>query len=749
MLASVWLKNTLKYPHFWCSLAAIGWPGFAAATPFGVFTEFGFDARSLLLAGIIAGSMGFAVLAGGIFLRAAAASRKAARRASEASEQLERESASLQSLLAAEPQLLISWEAEDSPVLAAASLHHCAGIPDEVDDVVSFSSWLERESAARLKNHIDALLEDGTGFAIRVETLKGAHLETIGRVSAGGAILKIRDIENDRQESASRGKTQDGPDANDQPDGNLDVALEADQGALKRHMEAHTRTLDRIRTAVAIFSADQRLRYFNQAFSDMWTLDEPWLEAEPTEGEILDTLRQRSCLPEQANYGEWKQKHLARYESEETFEDSWHLPDGRTVQVVANHTSDGSATYLYENITEELALKSKYNALIRVQKETLDHLREGVAVFASNGRLKLFNPAYASIWKLGTEALAEEPHIDEVINWCRVLFDDDESWDEVKLAITSIDYEREPLEGQLNRPDGSILAYAGLPLPDGATLLTYVDITDSKHVENALIERNEALVAADHLKSAFISHVSYELRTPLTNIIGFADLLTRPHTGSLNEQQQEYLGDIQSSSDSLLTIINDILDLANIDAGALELNFVPVMASEVIDAAVVGVRERLKHGELELDVRIGDDVDEFPADAQRMTQVLFNLLSNAIGFSEPGNRISLDCQREGEMIAFIIEDRGRGIPEDYQENAFNRFETRPHGSRHRGAGLGLAIVKNLVELHGGTVSLKSAPGVGTTVTVRLPLDRKAGKTPSLKSQEGDSGVGASPAAATG
>jgi len=746
MLASVWLKNRYKNRHFWCSLAAIGLPGSAAANPLGVFTEFGFDARSLLLAGIITGSMGFAVFAGGIFLRAAAASRKSARRASEASDQLERESASLHCLLAAEPQLLICWEADGPPALAAASLDPCAGVPAEVEEVVSFSSWLETDSAARLKNHIDALLEDGEGFATPVETLNGAHLETIGRVSAGGVIVKIRDIDGGRERPASRSETQDGP---ERPDGNMDAALEADQGALKRHMEAHTRTLDRIGTAVAIFSTDQRLRYFNQAFTDLWKLDEPWLEAGPTEGEILDTLRQHSCLPEKANYGVWKQKHLERYESEATFEDSWHLPDGRTVQVVANHNSDGSATYLYENITEELALKSKYNALIRVQKETLDHLREGVAVFASNGRLKLFNPAFASIWKLGAEALAGEPHIDDVINWCREQLDDDESWDEVKHAITSIDYEREPQEGQLNRPDGSILAYAGLPLPDGATLLTYVDITDSKHVENALIERNEALVAADQLKSTFISHVSYELRTPLTNIIGFAELLTRPHTGPLNERQQEYLGDIQSSSDSLLTIINDILDLANIDAGALELNFVPVMAKEVIDAAVAGVRERLKHGELELEVRIGDDVEDFPADAQRMTQVLFNLLSNAIGFSEPGNRIALDCQREGEMIAFLIEDKGRGIPEDYQENAFNRFETRPHGSRHRGAGLGLAIVKNLVELHGGSVSLKSAPGVGTTVTVRLPLDRKAAKAPSFKTQEGESGVGAPPAAATG
>ncbi len=734
MLASVWLKNRNRRLHILCSLAVILLPGSAAASPLGFLAEFGFDARTLLLGGIILGSMGFAVFTGGVCLSAATAYRNAARRANQASEQLERESAALSVLIEAEPQLLINWEAESPPALAAASLGGSAGAPAEIEEVIRFSSWLESDSAARLKNHIDALLEGGEEFTIRVETIKGCHLEAIGRVSAGGAIVKIRDhAESPDRASGKAGIT----------------ASQSQQGALKRHMEAHTRTLDRIETAVAIFSDDQRLRYFNQAFTDLWKLDEPWLEAGPSEGEILDTLRQNGDLPEQANYGVWKLKHLTRYEREETFEDSWHLPDGRTVQVVANHTSDGSATYLYENITEELALKSKYNALIRVQKETLDHLREGVAVFASNGRLKLFNPAFASIWKLDADALAGEPHIDEVITWCRALLNDDESWDEVKLAITSIDYEREPLEGQLNRPDGNIMAYAGLPLPDGGTLLTYVDVTDSKNVENALIERNEALVAADQLKSAFISHISYELRTPLTNIIGFAELLTSPNTGALNERQQDYLGDIRSSSDDLKTIINDILDLATIDAGALDLELAPVMASEVIEAAAVGVRERLKHGELELEVHIGEGVKDFPADVQRMKQILFNLLSNAIGFSEPGNCITLDCHLEGDMIAFSVEDKGIGIPEDYQEKSFDRFESRANGSRHRGAGLGLTIVKNLAELHGGSVSLKSTPGVGTIVTVRLPLDRKDVTAPSHTEQEETSDVSVPPAAATG
>jgi signal transduction histidine kinase len=527
----------------------------------------------------------------------------------------------------------------------------------------------------------------------------------------------------------------------------IDVAaLETAETELSRHIEEHTRTLDNITTAVAIFSPNQRLQYFNQAFLDLWKLDEAWLATRPTDSEILDHLRRNRCLPEEADYRSWRQKRLDRYEEESTHEERWHLPDGRTIHVVANYDAGGGATYLYDNITEELALKSRFNALIHVQKETLDHLREGVAVFGTDGRLKLFNPAFSSIWKLDPQALEKGPHVDDVIGWCRVLLDDNAAWEEVKRAITGIDDARDPIEGTLTRPDGSALAYAGLPLPDGATLLTYVDITDSKRVENALLERNEALEAADRLKNAFISHVSYELRTPLTNIIGFSELLANPALGELNERQQEYLSDIRASSGDLLTIINDILDLATIDAGALDLSLVPVKASEVIEAAVVGVRERLKQAGVDLNVHVNEDAQDFVADGRRVTQVLFNLLSNAIGFSEPGGTIGIDCRREGEMTAISVEDKGRGIPEDYQESAFDRFETRPQGSQHRGAGLGLTIVKSLVELHGGSVTLKSIPGVGTTVTVRLPVHRESPAAPKDDVAVDDI---APPAAATG
>ena len=287
--------------------------------------------------------------------------------------------------------------------------------------------------------------------------------------------------------------------------------------------------------------------------------------------------------------------------------------------------------------------------------------------------------------------------------------------------MTSIVAERRPDEGQFDRPDGTVLAFAALPLPDGGTLLTYSDITDSKRAERALIEKNEALETTDRLKSDFVSHVSYELRTPLNSMLGFAQMLVEPAFGALTDKQREYEDDILSSGTTLRAIVDDILDLATIDAGSLQLQLAPVRVSTIIEAARHGVEERLKQNDVQLEIEIEEGVDEVVADASRVTQILYNLLSNAIGFSKPNSVARLTCRRDGAMLAFSVEDQGPGIPEDLRNTVFDRFESRTQGSRHRGVGLGLSIVKSLAELHGGTVALESASGEGSRFTVLLPL----------------------------
>lgn len=483
--------------------------------------------------------------------------------------------------------------------------------------------------------------------------------------------------------------------------------VESMRAAFSQQTEAHARTLDQLSTAVAIFDRSKQLVFHNMAYRQLWSLDQAWLDQKPTDSEILDRLRAARLLPEQASFRDWKAELLAAYQSLDAVgEQVWFLPDGRTLRVVMNPNPQGGITYLYDDVTESYRLASQFNASMRVQSETLDALKEGVAVFGSDGRLKLFNPAFAALWALDPAELNSQPHIDQVAQLCAPLLSDGATWSALRAMIAGLPDQRVGIEQRLLRRDGSVLDCASAPLPDGATLLTFIDITASANVER--------------LRNEFVHHVSYELRSPLTNIIGFIQFLGDPAVGPLNDKQREYAGYVMQSSTALLAIINDILDLATIDADAMELTLEEVDIAQTMQAAAEGVQDRLRESSLTLRVTAMENIGTFAADAKRIRQILFNLLSNAIGFSGPGQAIELAAARHNDEIVFSVTDEGSGIPPEILDHVFERFRTHAGKSRHRGAGLGLSIVRSFVELHGGRVDIASAPGRGTRVTCTFP-----------------------------
>lgn len=532
------------------------------------------------------------------------------------------------------------------------------------------------------------------------------------------------------------------------PIGSVGIATditEAEQlrDELDRVIGAHARTLDQLATGVAIFDPDQRLKFFNSAYARLWSLDEAWLRTEPKDGEILDRLRDQGRLEERADFRTWRTKQLKAYDSGETIEQQWHLPDGRSLRVVAEPHPLGGITYVYEDVTERVALETRYNRLLSVQKETLDHLHEGVALFGSNGRLMLFNPAFARIWQLEPATLSEEPHMDRVIAACQALTGPGDHWDELRQSVGAMGAGRQPTRGRMQRPDGVVVQYASVPLPDGATLFTYVDVTDSWRIESALRDRNEALLAADRLKTAFLSHVSYELRAPLTAIMGFAEFLDLETMGALNDKQREYLGHIRSASGELRDLINGALDLASIDAGAMELDLQPIDIQALAEDARDRAEAAATRAGLSISVDIEPDMKSFPGDEPRLRQVLDHLLSNAIGFSSEGGRITISARRSETAVEISVADEGRGIDPKVRDRIFERFETHTEGTDHRGTGLGLPIVKGLVELHQGSVAVESEPGRGTTITCSFPLNYEARRRGPVL--EAGSGLHVSPA----
>jgi len=498
------------------------------------------------------------------------------------------------------------------------------------------------------------------------------------------------------------------------------TAIEVAEAALRREVDFNARTLDQLTTAVAIFGADRRLKSCNAAYRALFDLDPAFIASRPEENAVLDRLRANRKLPEQADFRTWRSDLLAAYRSLETREQWWHLPDGKTLRVIANPNPQGGMTWVYENVTERLDLESRYNSLIQVQGETIDHLAEGVAVFGSDGRLRLRNPSFAHIWDLPPELLDRNPHVSEIVATCRQPGDDAAAWTRFTASVAGLDESRSTAAGRMDRPDGRVIDYATVPLPDGQTMVTFVDVTDTERVARALVERNEALETADAMKNAFIHHVSYELRSPLTNIIGFTQLLADTRVGPLNERQREYVGYVMSSSTALLAIVNDILDLATIDAGIMELDLSEVDIAETVNAAVEGVKDRIAEGHIVLQRDIPRAIGSFIGDGKRIRQILFNLLANAVEFSRKGGRVLIAARRHDGVIEFTVSDEGPGIPQDFLHSVFDPFASRPRGEGRGGAGLGLSIVRSFVELHGGTVDIASEEGHGATVRVRLP-----------------------------
>ena len=500
--------------------------------------------------------------------------------------------------------------------------------------------------------------------------------------------------------------------------------VEAMRAELARMIDAHRRVLDQLATGVAIFDVDRKLTFYNTAFRSLFEIDAGFLDQTPTDSAVLDRLRAARKLPEEQDFRQWKQQLYEAYRATEPREHTWYLPDGRTLRVVTTPNPEGGVTYLYDDVTESLDLHRRYDALIKVQSETLDHLAEAVAVFGSDGRVRLHNPAFHRMWKLSPEALDQHPHVEQVTAWCQALHDDSAVWRNLRAAVTAID-EREPIAASIERRDGATINMTTMPLPDGATLVTFQDVTDTVNVERALRERNEALEEADEIKIEFVHHVSYELRSPLTNIIGFAHFLGDPAFGPLTDKQREYLGYITISTNALLALINNILDLATIDAGAMTLSLTQVDIRASMEAAAEGVQDRLVKDNLTLDIRAAPAIGSFTADERRLRQILFNLLSNAVGFSPAGGTVTLSAERRPDAVVFTVVDHGPGIPPESKDKVFDWFETDSMGSGHRGTGLGLSLVRSFMQLHGGSVAIDSTPGEGTTVTCLFPVEQKA------------------------
>ena len=508
---------------------------------------------------------------------------------------------------------------------------------------------------------------------------------------------------------------------------------------LSRHISAQDDLLESSASAMAIYGADMRLKLFNNAFVALWKFDEVWLDTQPTYGEILELLREKRRLPEQANFQQFKQQQIKLFTGLlEPREEFFYLPDGKALRVIAIPHALGGILFAYEDVTDRLALERSYNTLIAVQRETLDNLHEGVAVFGEDGRLKLSNPGYLMMWHLELEFANSEPHVRDIIEKCKDLFVYDD-WESFKIQLVEQMHTRDFKSQRIERRDGKVIDWRKVPLPDGATLITYLDITDSTLVERSLRERNDALQEADKLKTEFLANVSYELRSPLTSISGFSEMLKQEYFGALSEKQKEYVQGIHHSAQHLQQLINDILDLAGIEAGFMRLEVSRFDVYAMMKSVLSLIQERSKEQHITVKFACPSKIGKMTGDETRIKQILFNLLSNALKYSDEDSIITFGAKEEGdEELVLWVEDSGQGIPLAEQQAIFSKFYKgrNQESGKRSGTGLGLSIVKSFIELHGGRVVLHSEEGKGARFECHMLRDNPDLKPMPKKTKKG-------------
>ncbi|MET0154639.1 MAG: PAS domain-containing sensor histidine kinase [Rickettsiales bacterium] len=481
---------------------------------------------------------------------------------------------------------------------------------------------------------------------------------------------------------------------------------------IEAHVSAHEDLLESSSSAMAIYGKDTRLMHYNQAFVRMFGLSVEFLDSAPAYSEVLEKLRGLRRLPEQKDFAAFRKEQVGLFNRnlKEPANEFFHLPDGRSLRVIVISHALGGLLFVYEDLTDSLRIQSSYNKLAAVQKATLDYLKEGILLIGSDGRVTLFNPRFQEIFP-GTDAfLAERPHVRELLEKTRNSYENVGSWAVFRDGFIEKSTGRNHAS-LMQEIDGRIYNVSFIPLPDGQVLASFLEVTAAAMTERMLHERNKALEEADKLKNDFLSTISYDLRTPLTSIIGFSDALKEEYFGGLAPGQRGYVRDIYGAANQLLAMINNIIDVARIRAGKFELQCSSFKTSHLI-ASVMRMADGVAK---EKGVRLAQ-LSTLPrraemfADISRLEQLLFYVTHRAVvgcGFGGAELTLCADLHRKDgrDGVEFSVrmasQDGGADV-RSVREFIYGS----PSGERIavRGADkneFGAFLVRDIVERHGG------------------------------------------------
>ncbi|OZA94699.1 MAG: histidine kinase [Erythrobacter sp. 34-65-8] len=480
--------------------------------------------------------------------------------------------------------------------------------------------------------------------------------------------------------------------------------------------EAQRQMLDQLSVGVAQFDSKRQLVFANQPFGRIFALPPGAVGIKLEFERVLSGAREAGRTPEVRDFPAWRAEHVGWFTSGGTREEAWPLSDGTHLRIVAQPMPDGGMVLIAEDRTEQLALASTRDTLLRTRTATFDSLFEALAVFAPDGKLQLWNRSFAGTWGLEPELLDAHPSAEALLAAIAPNLHRPGQSSLIGETIRAATLDRRQRAGRIALADGRTLEYAGVPLPDGNGLLTVLDVTANEQAESALRERNQALEQADQVKTSFLANMSYEFRTPLTSIGGFAELLHSGVAGELSDQAHDYVAAILESVERLTAQVENVLDLSQSEAGLMPLNKERL---ELFGFAAQLVREREKailDAGLSLDLRGSKASGTVQADPRQLGKAVGLILDNAIAATPAGGKVLIDLARVQGAARIVVSDNGRGMSKE--ELARSLRPGADPGERRQG--LGIPLARQLVEAHGGRMEILSRQGEGTTVTITLP-----------------------------
>ena len=490
------------------------------------------------------------------------------------------------------------------------------------------------------------------------------------------------------------------------------------QNNLQSHIASHNGVLEHLKTAIAVFDADMRLQFYNTSFMNLWDLEAEWLDSSPTYSHVLDMLREKRRLPENRDFNAYKTREIKYFTSlVSATEDVLHLPSGITLRRMLTPHPLGGLLITYEDVTGHLTMERSVTVLNETQYTVINHLREAILLFGRDGRLRLANTAYLTLWQISDSDFNNPPlTIMEVIEKQKSFFENESNWEALKEQLLGVITSHTGEIFQVLRPDGKVLEFVAAGLPDGGIFVSFLDVTEEEK-SSSLAEEKETLlsrfkqttVQTEKLRAVFLDQLGKEINPQLSLLNEAAEKLSEGAPPRLNRRQKAYLQAIADASSELKILFADLADLALIETGSavLELDSVDVRA--LLNGLMNTVKEQAKNKNVTLSLLCPETLPTLIADKKRLKQVLFYLINNAVSAAFKDGTVLLTVRTENKNIVISLEEKSLDVKNDSDTVNFAAQN-----------GFAASLIRGFIEMHGGTLAVSDKKGTKKT-QIYLPV----------------------------